>query len=110
MPATSLSATACASVLTAGFGAGVVEDAERLELDDDDDVAYGDGDEGVTLRLVDAVEPVHLRVGQRKEVALVGVQEVGRARPIALVGQLQGPLDLVTRRLDPDPLAAEVHH
>ena len=50
-----------------------------------------------------------LGVGEREEVALVRVQEVGRAGPVALVGQLQRALDLVALRLDPDALAAVVH-
>ena len=39
----------------------------------------------------------------------MGVEEVGRARAEALVGELQRPLDLVALGLDADALAAEVH-
>ena len=39
----------------------------------------------------------------------MGVEEVGRAAAVALVGELQRPLDLVPLGLDPDALAAEVH-
>jgi hypothetical protein len=53
--------------------------------------------------------PAHLRVGDREELALVGVEEVGGARPVALVGQLQRAHDLVALGLDADALAAEVH-
>ena len=42
-----------------------------------------------------------------EEVALVGVEEVGRAGAVALARKLHGPLDLVALSLDPDALAAD---
>ena len=61
------------------------------------------------LRGAAAGEPADLDVRQGEEVALVGVQEVGRAGAVALARKLHGPLDLVTLSLDPDALAAIVH-
>ena len=50
-----------------------------------------------------------LDVGEREELALVGVEEVGRPGAEALVGELQRPLDLVARVSIRIALAAEVH-
>ena len=69
----------------------------------------GDGQELVALGRAAAVQPADLGVGEREELALVGVQEVGGPRPEALVGELQRALDLVALGLDPDALAAELH-
>jgi hypothetical protein len=52
---------------------------------------------------------VDLGVGQREELALMGIQEIGGPRPETLDRELQGALDLVALGLDPDALAAELH-
>src|SRR3954469_817590 len=67
--------------------AGLVEGAERLELGHEHDMARGHRDVGQALGPPAAVEPLDLGVGDRHEVLLVGVEEVGHARAIALVGQ-----------------------
>jgi len=72
-------------------------------------VTRGDGDELVPLGGAGAVQPVHVGVGQREELVAVGVQKVGRARAEPLVRKLEGPLDLMARRLDPDALPAKMH-
>ena len=56
-------------------------------------MAHGDRQVLVALGLAAAVEPGELGVGDREEVALVGVQEVGGPGPEALVGELERPLD-----------------
>src|SRR3954463_15174624 len=89
--------------------AGLVEHAERLELGHQHDVARGDRDVLQALGAPAPVEPLDLGVGDRDEVLLVGVEEVGHPRPVALVGQLQRALDRVSVGLDSDALAAEVH-
>src|SRR5919198_3045941 len=89
--------------------AGLVEHAERLELGHQHDVPRGHGDVAEVLGPAAAVEPLDVGVGDRDEVLLVGVEEVGHARAVALVGQLQRALDRVAGGLDADALAAEEH-
>jgi hypothetical protein len=72
-------------------------------------VAHRDRQVLVALGRAAPVEPGQLGVGEREEVALVGVEEVGGPGPEALVGELQRPLDLVALGLDADALAAEMH-
>ena len=87
----------------------LVDDAERLELGDEDHVARGDGEEVLVLGLARAVRPRHIGVDQRDEVGVVGVEEVGRPRPVSLVRELERPFDDVALGLDPDALTADSH-
>src|SRR5215207_2653223 len=56
--------------------AGLVERAERLQLDADDDVAHRQGEILVPLGRPLAAGPGELRVGDRQEVGVVRVEEV----------------------------------
>ena len=90
-----------------GWGSSTVPTV--AELDHEDHLARGQREVLVLLRRAAAVQVRHLRVRQREEVVAVRVQEVGHAGTEALVRELQRPLDLVTRGLDADALAAEWH-
>src|SRR3954471_5678707 len=58
----------------AGCGAGLVEDAERLELGHQHDVAGRDGHVGEALRAAGVVDPGDLGVGDGNEVLLLRVE------------------------------------
>ena len=84
-----------------------VERAERLELHAEHEVA--DGDREVVVVLLAAVARPDGGVGDREEVGVVRVEEVGHPRPVPLARKLQGALDDVELGLEADAEAAEVH-
>ncbi len=98
---------------TSGAGSGSPPLSSMMpsvsQLDHEHDLPHGQREELVALGRPARVEPADLDVGEREEVALVRVQEVRRPGPVALVGELDGPLDVMALGLDPDALAAEVH-
>ena len=82
---------------------------DLAERDREDDVLTMDRDEVVMLDFGVAVKHLHGGIGQRDELALGGVQQIGQPAAVAIAGQRRDTDDAVARRIDGDALVTMLH-
>ena len=96
-----------------GSAAGEQRGVRRLldfaQRNREDDVLTMNRDEVMLHDLGVAAKQLHGGIGQRDELALGGVQQVGEPAAVAIAGQRRDTDDAVARRIDGDALITMLH-